>query len=428
MAPLGTVLVLWNQVEDDVYERMREHGPMPLSWDSDLLVPDVGTVADEMAAMTRAMAQRYTVQVVNIEDDLDRLLAAVKVYRPDVICNLVEFFADNAVLEASVAGLLDLLGVPYTGSGPWTLATCQNKFRTKQLLEAAGLPTAAYFLTPAGQVPALYDLIFPLIVKPVLEDASGGIELASVVHNHSQLEAQVARVYREYQTPVLVEEYIDGREIHVALLGNRPPEVLPLFEMEFDEEEFGLDREWQPRIISYRAKWDPRSPEFYMMASRCPAQDLDDELAHYIRDMAVQAYDALDCRDYARIDMRLDEEDGEVYILEVNPNPDLSHGTAYMQCAEAGGRSYAETLHAILALAMERGRRRGKKRDTLPSDHLLREWVLSRTEGKRMILPMCGDDPRLVAGESVPESRRLEADKFAEPRSGHGSSRSGRQG
>ena len=139
--------------------------------------------------------------------------------------------------------------------------------------------------------------------------------------------------------PALVEEYIEGREIHCAILGNDPPEPLPLYEMQFKG---GVDNEGRPlpNIITYRAKWDPYSRDYYAMESKCPVDDLEPEIVAHIQDVALRAYDALGCRDYARVDMRLDPKTGEPYILEVNPNPDLADGCAFAQCVRASGRTY----------------------------------------------------------------------------------------
>jgi D-alanine-D-alanine ligase len=385
-----TVLVLWNQVEEDVYEHWRAQGQRPLPWDPERQVPDVGTVTEEMDRIVEAVrAAAAQVHVVNVEDDLDRLLAAVRLHRPDVVLNLVEYFDDDSSLEAAVAGLFELLGVAYTGNPPLVLSLCQNKHRTKLLLEAAGLPTAPYFLVESEPVPTDHGLTFPLIVKPVLEDASGGIEAASVVLDQDALEGRVRHVLTEFEMPALVEEYVDGREIHAAILGNSSPEVLPLFEMEFDDSEFNPDDEWRPQIISFGAKWDPHSPDFYSMDSVCPAQELEPEMEAYIREVALQAYRVVGCRDYARIDMRIDEEEGEVYILEINPNPDLADGAAYMQCATASGRTFEQTIAEIIGMAWERARagiadeggEDGDEGQDLPSDRLLRDWVLQQRSG-----------------------------------------------
>ncbi len=383
MSSRGRLLVLWNQVEEDIYERWRSEGPRTLAWDPERQVPDVGTVAEEMDAMLRALRQEgFEVHVVNIEDDFDRLLSSIRLFRPDAIMNLVEYFGEESALEAAVAGLYELLGVSYTGNQPLTLATCQNKYRTKVILEAAGLPTAAFFLCKGEPIPADHGLEFPVIVKPAMEDASGGISHSSVVHDQTELEERVRQVVSDFEMPALVEEYIDGREIHAAILGNHPPEVLPLFEMEFDDSEFNPEGEWRPQIISYRAKWDPHSKDFYSMDAVCPAQELPEDIEEYIRDVAVRAFKAIGCRDYARIDMRYDEDEGEIYILEVNPNPDLVDGAAYMMCATASGRTFAQTLATIVDLAMERARKADlgdSDKPHLPGDALMREFVLNQT-------------------------------------------------
>ena len=376
----GRVLVLWNQVEDDVYEKWREEGPVPLSWDPTRTVPDVGTVAEEMAQMIRALrTARFEVDVVNVEDSLERLIGAIRLYRPDCVFNLVEYFNDDQIQEAYIAGLFELLGVPFTGSQAVTLATCQNKFRTKLILESAEIPTSPFFLARSLPVAADHELEFPLIVKPAYEDASGGITRDSVVHDHAALERQVAQILKEFEMPALVEEYIEGREIHCAILGNHSPEVLPLFEMDFDDSEFNTDGAWRPQMITFKAKWDPHSQDFYSMDALVPAPGLDPETERLIREIAVAAYRAVGGRDYARVDMRLDEDD-EPYILEINPNPDLVDGAAYMMCATASGRSYAEALGDIVDLAIARGHKWVAPEAALPSDDLLRGYVKQKQE------------------------------------------------
>ena len=384
MSTRGRLLLLWNQVEEDVYERWREEGPRTLPWDPQKVAPDVGTVKEEMDALVGGLREsRFAVDVINVEDDIDRIISAVRFYRPDAIFNLMEYFRDDPTQEAYVAGLYEMMGVSYTGNRPITLATCQNKYRTKLLLQAAGLPTAEFFLASRVPVPADHGLEFPLIVKPAFEDASGGIEPDSVVRDQDALAARVAHVLEDFGTPALVEEYIEGREIHAAILGNHPPEVLPLFEMEFDTTT-SEDDDWKPQIISFRAKWDPYSKDFYSMDAVVPPRDLDPIIEGYIREVAVSAFRAVRGRDYARVDMRVDPE-GQPFILEINPNPDLVDGAAYAMCARAGGRSYPETVAAIADLAVARSRRlpRPSELTSLPSDQLLREHELARRERAR---------------------------------------------
>jgi D-alanine-D-alanine ligase len=380
----GRILILWNQIEDDVYERWRAEGRTTVDWDPNRVVHDVGTVAEDMEQIVAALRDAgHHVELANIRDDFSVLVASIQQHKPDVVLNLVEFFGDDASHEAHVAGVFELMGVAYTGARPFALTLCQRKHRAKAMLREAGLPTSPYFVvsgrTGDDQAPQNHGLRFPLIVKPAFEDASGGIELTSVVRDQAALEERVVHTLDEYAMPVLVEEYIDGREIHCAILGNDPPEPLPLFEMEFTER-LGTDGKPLPKIITFRAKWDPYHRDFYAMDGRCPAEGLEPEVVAHIKDVAIRAYRALACRDYARVDMRLDNATGEPYILEVNPNPDLADGGAFMQCATASGRTFAATVNQVVGFALRRARvvaedaaEAAEDDDQGPTDQLLSE-------------------------------------------------------
>jgi D-alanine-D-alanine ligase len=251
-----------------------------------------------------------------------------------------------------VAGLIGLLGVPFTGATPLCLATCQRKFRTKIILEAEGLPTPAHALFTRLPLPRRIGLSYPLIVKPVREDASGGVTRESVVHDRGALERRVAWVLKEFEQPALVEEYIDGREIHVAVMGNDPPRTLELMEVVFQTAEGSGD----PRILTYDAKWDPESRDFYNVDTAVPPARLPRGARRRIREVAIAAYRALGCRDYARVDLRLDAE-GNPYVLEVNPNPDLVAGSGFVACAEADGLTLSDVLRELVETAYRRGNR-----------------------------------------------------------------------
>jgi D-alanine-D-alanine ligase len=345
-------LVLWNMVGEDEYVALAEQGPVALSWNPDETVAEVGTVQDEIDSIVEACRSNgYVASDVNIQDDFERLRGAVHKFRPDVIVNLVEFFNDESSQEAYVAGLFDLWRIPYTGSSPLTLLTCQRKFRTKVLLEAQGVPTPAYTIFYELPVPKAVGLPYPLIVKPSREDASGGIDADAVVNDHAALEARVKWVLEEHQQPALVERFIDGREIHVAIMGNSPPEVLPMLEFEFEAQD---EDDPRPQILTYEAKWDPTSPDFYASDVQVPPRKLTRKLGNRIRDAALAAYRITGCRDYARVDFRIDAE-GEPYILEVNPNPDLAQGVGFSLCAEKSGRTFANIVGELLAMAMARG-------------------------------------------------------------------------
>ncbi|MCE9573732.1 MAG: hypothetical protein K8W52_11305 [Deltaproteobacteria bacterium] len=363
----GRVLILNNIVEDDPYEQDRARGPQPLSWDPTRTASDVSTIAEELADIARELTARgHTVEIVNPRDDLGVLTGAITRFAPDAIMNLVENFGDDPAHEYHVAGLYELYGVPYTGARPAALALCQRKHRTKAVIAATGLPTARYRVVsgrPGDEhAPREHGLRFPVIVKPALTDASVGIELASVVRDQAALEARVVHVLEEHKMPVLIEEYIDGRELHCAMIGGGPgaPEALPLLEMEFSDE-IGPDGIALPKIITYDAKWDQHSRDFYAMDSRCPAIDIAPALVARIHAVAIRAWHAVGLRDYARIDMRIDPATGEPFILDVNPNPDLADGGAFMQCAVASGRTFGGTLDEIVGFALARGRASGRR-------------------------------------------------------------------
>jgi D-alanine-D-alanine ligase len=374
------ILILWNQVEEDVYEHWKAEGPRPLEWDPAHNAPEVTTVAEEIDAVVAAIREGgHEVSIVNIRDDFFAILGAIAQHRPDAILNLVEFFGDDIAHEAHVPSIFELLGVPYTGARPSALANCLRKHRTKALLAQAGLPTARYVVVMGhhgdDRAPSDHGLAFPLIVKPALEDASGGIDHDAVVKDQAALDARVAFVLREHDMPVLIEEYIDGREIHCAVLGNDPPAPLPLFEMEFGEH-VGPSGEPLPKIVTFRAKWDPFSRDFFRVDGRAPAPDLEPEIVAGIQDVAVRACLVVGVRDYARVDMRLDPRTGDPVILEINPNPDLAEHGAFMQCAIAGGRTFVQTVNEIVDMALARGTHQPPRQG--PADQLLAEYLARR--------------------------------------------------
>ncbi|MCB9561350.1 MAG: hypothetical protein H6708_13160 [Kofleriaceae bacterium] len=352
------ILILWNQVEEDVYAKMRGDDRR-LEWNPEQLASEVETVAEELDMIADGLrSQGKDVVQVNIRDDVHAILRALEQHRPDAVMNLVDFYGDDPAAEAHIPALLELLGVPYTGARPAALARCQNKHRAKALFAQDGLPTSPYVVVGARpgeeRMPADHDLRFPVIVKPALEDASVGIDLGAVVRDPAALDRRIAATLaRHPRMPVIVEEYIDGRELHCAILGNDPGEPLPLFEMEFFDRE-GPDGKSLPKIITFHAKWDPTSRDFYAMDSRCPAKDVAPELVAKIQDIALRAYQVMGARDYARVDLRVDNATGQPYILEVNPNPDLGDGGAFMQCAAASGRTFASTLDEIVEMALAR--------------------------------------------------------------------------
>lgn len=266
--------------------------------------------------------------------------------------NLCEDVAGRGEGEAYIASLLELYGLVYTGSPPESLLCCLNKFRAKQILKAQGLPTpASHFL---GQ-PGLNGekIQFPAILKPVGEDASVGISSENVVKTRKNLIRQLARLHRQKLFPLLVEDFIDGREINVSLLGNPDPQILPISEVDFSWETNPLKR-----ICSYESKWEAESQAYQKGTTVCPAK-LTAPLQKRLEKLARQAFQALGCRDYARVDFRL-RSDGEPFILEVNPNPCLAPDAGFFRSAQAAGFRYEDLIEKIVALALIRKKEKAK--------------------------------------------------------------------
>jgi D-alanine-D-alanine ligase len=346
------ILILWNQIDDDVYAHYRRDGRRAPDWDPTLAVEPWETVEEEMQLIQRSLEDHgHIVAMVNIRDNFDTMLDAIRSHKPDVVMNLVEFFRDDPEQEHHVPAVFELLNVAYTGNRPLALSICQKKPQAKALLAGAGVPVPRGIIVDAQHpVPKRPGLRYPLIVKPAYDDASGGIDAGSVVHDRAALDKRVAQLLAENRMTALVEEYIDGREIHCAILGDKP---LPLYEMEF-KGGVGDDGRELPHIITYRAKWDPYSREHHAVEGKCPVEDLEPEIVERIQRVALQAYHVLGCRDYARVDMRLDTKTGEVFVLEVNPNPDLADTCAFAASAAASGRSYDQLICEIVELAIKR--------------------------------------------------------------------------
>ena len=343
-----TVAVLFNHVGEDEYEQIRHVDPATLSFEPEYDI-HVATIMEEYRAVARGLRQAgYAVRLVNMRDDvtvLERLLRSTR--RPDVIFNLVEHYQDDPEHEANVAGVLDVHGVPYTGAAPFVLSLLRRKGLTKHLLLANGVPTPRYRILHEPRIPRRHGLHYPLIVKPSREDASAGVSRESVVRDHASLLEQVRFVAQEFGPPTLVEEFIEGRELHVAVWGNDPPETLPIIEFDFSD----LPPD-QPNIISYDAKWNPLKEEFHRVFTVCPAR-LSRRAQRRVERTALAAYQVTGCRDYARIDLRLTPDD-HPFVLEVNPNPDLTEGVSFMESAEKAGYEFADALRRIVELARDR--------------------------------------------------------------------------
>jgi D-alanine-D-alanine ligase len=292
----------------------------------------------------------YSAVVLPLQRSFLRFLDKMKRLNFDVLVNLCEGFRGRPQLEANVAAALELLEIPFTGNSSRTLALCQDKYKTKAILNAHGLPTAkARLLTAAEEIDEVKGLRFPLFVKPNAEDASLGIHPDSVVPDPAALRRQVEKCLRTYEQPVLVEEFIDGREFNVAVFDNHELQALPVSEIDFS----GMPAS-APRICSYEAKWFEDHEYYTHTVPVCPAK-IGEETRAKLQATALAAFRATGCRDYARVDFRMDGA-GHLAILEVNPNPDISLNAGYARALKARGLEYRFFWQQLLDNALRRRR------------------------------------------------------------------------
>ena len=305
-----------------------------------------GTAADVVGALRHA---GLVADVLGVDEDLLGALSAITAFAPDVVFNLCESLSGDARFEPLLPMLLERAGIAYTGSPPLALGLALHKHKAKAVLRNAGVPTpeAVCLATPSV---AGVALPYPLIVKPSREDASTGISSQSVVHDRAELGRRVAAVIARYKQPALVERYIEGREIYVSMLGRRDGaiDLLPLHEIDFSEMPPG-----RPHIVSFEAKWEESSAEYRgTKPVRCTG--LTAEVEARIGSVARAAFAAMELRDYGRLDVRL-AADGTPYVIDVNPNCDLSEASGgFARAGRAAGLAYEDLIRRIVDLALQR--------------------------------------------------------------------------
>jgi D-alanine-D-alanine ligase len=353
-----TVAVIYNEptVETEAGRKFISEAGV-LQEGSKLILPNPNVLTDlsevgvleEREDIARAVQSLgYKSLLFNVDADILRLMNFLKDERPDVIFNLCESVGNEAIHEMHVAGIYELMGIPYTGSGAFTLGTALNKSRVKEILLYHGLPTPKFqIINSPLKVAVDEQLRFPLIVKPSQEDASIGIDSNSIVKNIDELRKRVRYIFRQFDQPALVEEYIDGRELNVAVMGNKRPIAFPISEIDMST----LPKEYY-RIISYNAKWMKGTAEYEHTKGVCPAP-LPPALEASIKEMALRAYQLIGCRDYARVDFRLSKEN-KPFILEVNPNPDISDDAGFARSARTHGLTFEALIGKIIECALER--------------------------------------------------------------------------
>src|SRR3984893_9504289 len=288
----------------------------------------------------------HEVQSLGVHDDLGDIRRLATEWKPHIAFNLVEGFDDITIFDQNVVSHLELLKLPYTGCNPRGLLMARDKSLSKKLLAYHRIPVPEFEVFRIGRpIRRPKRLTFPLIVKSLTQEASIGISQASVVDSDEKLKERVAFIHESIRTAALVEQYVEGREIYVGVLGNQTLQALPVWELFFTNMPEGARR-----IATDRVKWSVKYQNKYGIDSG-PARDLPEAQAESIQHLCKRAYRALELSGYARIDLRL-EENGNVWVLEANPNPQIAKGEDFAASAQKLGMTYEAVLQRIMNLGL----------------------------------------------------------------------------
>jgi len=288
----------------------------------------------------------HELRVIGVHDDLTPIRSSMDDFKPSITFNLMEAFDDVVVFDQNVVSYLELLKVPYTGCNPRGLTLSRDKALAKKLMAYHRIPVPDFLVVPLGRKPKLPKrLQFPLIVKSLTYESSTGISQASVVVNDEQLAKRVQFIHDTIMTPAIVEEFIDGRELYVGVMGNDRLQVFPVWEMSFSKMP---DNNW--RIATERVKWSVKYQKKHGIDTTVAG--LTDEMSAKVQHLAKRVYRALDLSGYARIDLRM-KADGQLYVIEANPNPQLAQGEDFAESAKRAGVSYAKLIERIVGLGLQ---------------------------------------------------------------------------
>jgi D-alanine-D-alanine ligase len=323
-------------------------GSCPTKIDQDLSkemkTEDWKTEANVMAALG---ALGYTAEHLAIFDDLDLLRQKLENFAPDVLFNLVEEFKSNPGFDQNIVSLLEMQGVPFTGCGATGLVLCKHKGISKKILSYHRIHVPNFVVIARGQrVARPKQLKFPILVKPVKEEASYGISQASFVETDEEFRERVAFIHEKHDADAIAEEYIEGRELYVSLMGNLRLSVFPIRELIFRE--VPPD---EPKIATYRAKWDEEYRKRWGLQNRF-ANGLEPALVARIEETCKRIYRLLTIDGYARIDLRLTAAN-EVYFIEANPNPHLAEDEDFALSAGKAGLPYPQLIDRIIRHGMK---------------------------------------------------------------------------
>jgi D-alanine-D-alanine ligase len=306
---------------------------------------DYDDVVGQIAAALKELGHK--VSILGVHGDLKKLTTGLTRRKPDLVFNVMESFGKGDLGAVAIVGLLDLIGVRYTGGGPGEFYLREDKALTKRLLafEEVQYPEFAVY-SRHDEFETGGKLRFPLFVKPLRMDASIGIDSGSLVYGSEDMWKRISKIHKKVKDDALVEEFIEGREFYVGIVGNQTPTAFPPVEMDFS----GMPED-APHILDSKAKWDEDSPEY--QGTEAVVSDLPDELRARLQEAALKAYRALRVRDYGRIDMRLTES-GEIYVIEVNASCYLEKTSEFARAAAAGGLDYTSVIGRIVEEALQR--------------------------------------------------------------------------
>ncbi|ALA56828.1 D-alanine--D-alanine ligase family protein [Nitrospira moscoviensis] len=288
----------------------------------------------------------HEVLPLGVKSDLGVIRTAIEQWKPHIAFNLLEEFDGVAVYDQHVVSYLELLRMPYTGCNPRGLMLARDKALTKKVLSFHRIPYPEFMVVPQGRaVKRPKSLTFPLIVKSVSEEASLGISQASIVEDDEKLRERVVFIHNSVGSGALIERYIEGREFYVGVIGNGQLQALPVWELILDK----LPEDAK-RIATERVKWSRKYQDKYGITSR-EAKNLPEGKAEEIQHLAKRVYRALGLSGYARIDMRMDEQ-GQLYVLEANPNPQIAHDEDFADSAEKACYDYKNLLQELLNVGL----------------------------------------------------------------------------
>lgn len=313
-----------------------------------LLPPEKGrvpTACQTEADVIRTLRNRgHEVLPLGLEDSMGPLRSALHTFQPHIVFNLLEEFAGYGDFESHIVSYLEMNRIAYTGCNSKGLQIAKDKGLTKIVLKHFGIQTPQFLLVPRGRRVQAWtsNLQFPVIVKANREEASRGLSRNSVVSNPRALKRQIEFMHEEIGVDVIVEEYIEGRELYVGLIGNTRTLALPVWELDFGQ----IPSHW-PKIATEQLKWNSRLQKKYFVDS-ARAHNLKPQMIAQLTTACKRAYSAMNLNGYARVDLRLTSE-GQIYILEMNPNPNIAEHEDFAQSALAYGIEYSELLEIIMS-------------------------------------------------------------------------------